>query len=122
MTKELPDWLVDHITVTTGLAPGARYVQRHRCGRCRVIVLVGLDDEVCANTAVVDPVPITAVEERQERADGRKTYALKHRGRRLYLVRRNQWQVAGSPAGSAKPYGPLGYVVVADHQCRGEQP
>lgn len=115
---ELPRWLVDQITLRTGAPPRAEYLERRRCARCQAMVLVGHDGPWAAMAAVVDPTPLVEpVEEDRAISEGRKTYGLRRRDRRLYLRRRSEWNRVQSPVGSLPADGPLGYLVVAEHRC-----
>lgn len=119
---ELPSWLVDHIATKTGAPPGARFVVRRRCTSCRALVLVGPDFDFAAVDATVDPEPLVRpVEEARVVIAGRATYALRRHGRRLFLTRRDHWQMKRTPAGSQPTSGARGYVIVADHACREEE-
>lgn len=114
----LPDWLVAHITTTTGMPPGGRYLVRWWCRGCRAMVLIGPDDDWAANLVSVDLVPIDSPEaEQRVLAEGRGSYALRRHGERSYLRRRDHWQIEGSPAGSQQTRGPLSYLVLAEHRC-----
>lgn len=119
MTGPLPQWLVDHVNTRSGAPPGAGRLVRRRCAHCQAIVLVGLDAAVAALPVVVDPEPITSSEDEEwARAAGRRSYALRRRGKSLRLQRRDQWMRARTPAGSQDTDGASGYLVVAEHTCR----
>lgn len=102
-------WLTRAIEESTGAPVGARNARptRHRCG---AVVLVGLDDDLCALQAVVDPAPLTAAGELAAVLTGRWTYRADAApdGRRVQLVRRDRWNMRTPP--SQVP-------VLAEHRC-----
>lgn len=100
-------WLLAAVEETSGAPVGARNARprRHRCG---AIVLVGLDADLCALTATVDPVPIDAAGELAATLTGRWTYLAERSGHRVQLVRRDRWNMR-TPAGVA--------TVLAEHRC-----
>lgn len=115
---KLPTWLVDQITMKTGAPPGAEYLVRRKCTRCKALVFVGHDGPWAALITVVDPAPLLSqTEEDRVISEGRKTYAMRRRDRRLFLRRRSEWNRVRSPAGSQSIDGPLGYLVVPEHRC-----
>lgn len=93
----------------------SRYTDVHRCRKCRQPVLVGLDGDLCAWIATVDRTPLSPLGEALALLAGRATYHLRQNGRRLYLDRRDRWQIAGNPAGESERLWP--FDVVADHVC-----
>lgn len=80
-----------------------------RCPRCRAHILVGLDSDVAALSAAVDPGPLTIRDEATALLAGRRTYRLAAHGRRLVLRYRDRWQITGQPPGTVH--------VVAEHRC-----
>lgn len=78
------------------------------CPRCRVLVVVGLDDDSTALTASVDPYPLDPVGETVALLTGRATYdAWPLPDGRVELTRRDRFSIAG----------PRRVPVVADHEC-----
>lgn len=75
----------------------------HRCG---ATVLTGLDNDLAALVARVDPEPLTALGEVQALTAGRTTYALRGQA----LDRRDRWSIPGHPPSHALP-------VHAEHRC-----
>ncbi len=53
---------------------GARKATRTLCRRCGAQTLTGLDNDICALQAVVDPDPVSAEVELAARASGRWSY------------------------------------------------
>lgn len=62
----------------------ARAAQEQRC-RCGTVVLFGLDDDVCATTAMVEPRIIDVAEAEQLREQGRAIY-FRDGGNRLWRL------------------------------------
>lgn len=111
----LPTWLRtklqrDGLMDDNGLTRRAR---ARRCTTCRTYLLAGLDGDLCAFPAYVDPTPLSAHGEAAALILGRRTYALWHRGGRLELTPRDRWQIKGSPAGHPKNR----FDVHAEHIC-----
>jgi hypothetical protein len=78
------------------------------CSRCGRVVLTGLDSDVCAFTATVDPWPADLVAETLAILAGRDTYnAHRELGGRIELERRNQDTVRN----------PIRGLVVLAHDC-----
>ena len=101
----LPGWLRDRIGT-----PTYRGVTHHRCRTCKAQILEGLDEDVCAFRATVDPDPLTPLGEALALIADRRTYELRRHSRGWALWHRDRWQITGRVAGSK-------YLVVADHQC-----
>lgn len=100
----LPTWLKtklqrDGLMDEDGLTRRAR---ARRCKQCRAYLLAGLDGDICALPAYVDPTPLSALGEAAALILGRRTYALWYFGGRLELSPRDQFQIKGSPAGQPK--------------------
>lgn len=83
-----------------------------RCPHCRAPILVGLDDDVAAIPAHVDPWPLTVRDEATAwlATPPRRTYRLDATGPRLRIRARDHWQITGTPPGP-------GCHVVAEHRC-----
>lgn len=107
----IPAWLDQHIRTHTGAAPGARNANPHRCRTCRAQVLTGLDNDWAALDATADPTPLGHQGEALAHLTGLTTYALRRRGNRYQLTRRDRWQVP------TRRNWPTSYDVVAQHQC-----
>jgi len=82
-----------------------RHAQPVRC-RCGQPLLVGLDGDLAALVARVDPEPLTALGEVQALTARRATYALRGQA----LDRRDRWSIPGHPPSHALP-------VHAEHRC-----
>lgn len=108
----LPDWLVRHLQ-TIGAMGNDRIGRRahpSRCVKCRRLVLTGLDNDRCAWVAIVDPLPLAPMGEVLALLSGRRTYTLHVGVGVCELQARDQWQIAGSPAG-------VRYDVYPAHVC-----
>lgn len=92
-------------------AARARY-----CKKCGAVVLVGLDDDTSAFTAIADPFPLDGPGELTALLTGRTTYRLRWAGGRYELDARDQFHIAGSPPGALDVTGRL-VEVLAAHAC-----
>ena len=109
-TKIIPEWLKRHIEATTGAPLGARKASGTRCRRCHARLLTGLDHDLCAGQALVDPFPLTPMGELLALLAGRPTYRLVPAGHgRFELDYRDEWQIANKPPGK--------FDVLAAHKC-----
>ena len=114
----IKSWLADHIATTTGAPAGAGNLRAEKCRSCGVVVLAGLSSQQAGFSVQVDPQPLSPVGEAMALLVGRWTFALRMAGNHFRLTTRDQWQIKGSPAGSAM------YVrtdVVAQHACNAPQ-
>lgn len=92
----------------------ARAASAKECA-CGAPVLVGLDEDVMALTATVDPEPLRPAEELLAMAEGRWVYRIREHDGRRELHRRDGWQIRGEPA---KPDGrPRPVIIVREHRC-----
>jgi hypothetical protein len=106
----IPAWLQHHLENTgrwntDGIS---RAVHAARC-RCGARVLRGLDAEMCALPAVVDPAPLDPAGEMQALITGRATYRLRHINTRWEIDRRSPFDISAQPAGIVD--------VIAEHEC-----
>lgn len=82
------------------------------------MLLVGLDADLIAGVAIVDPAPLSAQGEMIAQLLGLRTYSLRWLPERLELNLRSQWAITHSPAPRPDCPGPrLAYDVVAEHRC-----
>lgn len=99
--------------MTEQLVIGDRPLQRRsmfrRCTRCDDIILVGLDNDVCAFKVEADPTPLTARQEYACYLTGRRTYDATVVARAVELLHRD---VAYVDAPERVPW-----QVVPAHQC-----
>lgn len=109
----IPDWLARHLEDTGKLGRDriSRAARAHRCKHCGRFILTGLDNNMCAGVADVDPVPLAPLGEALAIIAGRSTYALRKTPGRLELQLRDSWQITGKPAGTTR------FDVVAQHTC-----
>lgn len=108
----IPTWIARQIADRDGAPPGARYARPNLC-TCGTWTLLGLDGDVLATTARVDPTPLTAQGELVALLTSRRTLTLTREGRRLVLDDRDPWRTAGRPAGAPG----AAYAVVPEHRC-----
>jgi hypothetical protein len=83
-----------------------------RCPRCHAQIIAGLDDDICATDAFVDPQPLAPLGELHARIDGLMTYDLAWRGVRYEIDWRDACQITGFPPASRDAVD-----VVAEHRC-----
>lgn len=84
-----------------------RNASTRRCPTCSQIVLYGLDGDVCALSARVDPTPLTVLGEAVAVISGRGTYNLTRVGGRQRLYLRDADAIEGDRR----------YPVVPEHRC-----
>lgn len=111
MTNSMPAWLRAQLVEKgylseSGLGRIARLHCHHPCG---LPTLAGLDSQMAALDAYVDPAELSAFGEAAALLDGRRTYDynITHR----HLSRRDQWRITGRPAGGSQA------TVFAQHVC-----
>ena len=110
----VPEWLQRHLTeLGRWDADGIRRRISLRVHECGERVVVGLDAERGGLPVTAQPDPIDELGELLAVAGSRTTYELRGlTGGRLELERRDNFAIAGSPAGSDRaPY------VVGEHRC-----
>lgn len=114
---DIPTHIRRHLEATGVLARDgiSRRAKTTFCADCHRPVVRGLDADVAALVAVVDPAPLTPVGEVLALAAGRRTYDLTWRGARYELDPREPGHIRTRPA-SRK------YHVTADHQCGNSLP
>jgi hypothetical protein len=108
----LTTWMARVLADRGGAPLGARYAapRLHHCGAW---TLVGLDDDVLAFTARVDPTPLTPAGELACVLAGRPTYDLTRRGTRRVLDARDDHALRARP-----PAAPgARYDVLPAHRC-----
>lgn len=99
--------------VTEQLHAEPRPVQRRslfrKCHRCKQVILVGLDADLCAFRTEADPTPLTARQEYACYLVGRRTYDAVVVARAVELTHRDAAMVAAPEANH--------WAVVPAHQC-----
>jgi hypothetical protein len=90
----------------------ARAARSTSCGRCRSPVMVGLDDDMCALSAVVDVYPLSPAGEVVALMSGRRTYSLTWAGGRYEIDRRDSYRIEGMAPGDRSNVD-----VVVNHEC-----
>lgn len=118
-TLTAPTWLRDHLIRTgrmteTGLSRRARI---RPCPTCPLLILTGLDAEMCATEAACDPSPLSPLGEALALVEGRRTWALHSEAGRWVLDPRDSDQIASEPAGSR-----LRQDVLRAHRCESGAP
>lgn len=103
--------LRDHLAQTGRMQPDGttRRAQPRLCRRCNAHVIVGLDCDLVALPAQVDPTPLTAAGEVVALAQARRTLRLTPDGGRHTLDYRDSWRITGHPAETC--------VVLPEHRC-----
>lgn len=106
----LPEWLSEEIRADH---PN-RYLTKAtwtRCRKCSEVVLTGLDDPVLAAPAMIDPTPLTPLQDLTCALTHRTTYRLLQAGTETRISCRDQWN-RHHPAGApGKP------PIVPAHRC-----
>jgi hypothetical protein len=102
-----PSWL------TRARGDATRAARLRQCPRCRGAVLVGLDGDVAAGTARVDPAPLNSLGEAAALIDGRRTYTISGDKHRKQIDYRQDWHISE---------GTKGRHVVAEHKCEWTPP
>lgn len=97
-------WLRTILETKTGGFRGARLT---KCRRCGAWTITGLDNDVAAFQATVDPSPLTPRQEYLCILAGRRTYDLETSAARIVLHHRDVYGLAT----------PSRYTVVPQHRC-----
>lgn len=84
-----------------------RTVRIRLCSRCHNPILTGLDADICALPARVDPVPVSELGEALARIDNRCTYDYVKTRAVPVLEYRESWTIAA----------PRRFPVLAEHKC-----
>lgn len=109
----IPAWLETHLRNTGRWnADGInRRVSATRCRTCGHRILTGLDDDICAHAARLDPTALSSLGELAAQLTGLATYQLRRDGNRIVIDRRDQFSIEGDPADThTRPIHP-------EHQC-----
>ncbi|HEU5084459.1 MAG TPA: hypothetical protein VFU14_14040 [Acidimicrobiales bacterium] len=88
-----------------------RAAQPRGCRHCHTPVLVGLDGDVAAVEATVDPTPLSTLGEALAVLTGRRLYTLRRYTGRYHLGDRSPLMIRATPADAAR------YDVLANHVC-----
>lgn len=93
----MPAWLLKQLEDQGRIVNGITRAARIRtCPTCRHTTITGLDADLAALPAIVDPSPLTSLSEAFAIMAGRITYALVvGRGGRLELDHRTSFHIAG---------------------------
>lgn len=110
-----PAWMRAY-TTRTGAPPhlGTGKARPHRCPTCRRWTLQGLDSNLCALLATVDPNPLTPQTEAAAILTHRPTYTLHGAPGRYELYHRTP-----TTARHLTPAHPDTHIVLAAHTCTG---
>lgn len=112
---------IERTLVTRGLWDDqvgvGRKARASLCRRCRAPVMAGLDHDRCALTAICDPFPLSALGECSLLLMNRPTYSLRWISDHYVLNHRDQWSIAGRPAGA-----PGMVEVLGEHLCHYRHP
>lgn len=107
----IPGWLRQTL-IDDGVLSADRIERRarlSRCRRCHQPILVGLDADMCAFPAIVDPFALDESGELKALINERSTYRVFETFERVELDHRTPWHIAGTP--------PTQCVVFAEHKC-----
>lgn len=105
----MDDWMVQLLEAKTG---GFRAARWGRCTTCGELTLHGMDADLCAGMATVDPTPLSPQQEHACMITGRETYSVKERGTSYELNDRR-----GAYRYGARPPDQRGKTIVPAHQC-----
>ena len=103
---ELPTWLQQRL----GKPSRRRGAKGTQCIVCHRPILVGMSEDVAAQLALVDPIPLSPLGEMLALIDGRKSYQLGKYDEGLALWERDRWAIAGHAAGPD-------WIILTDHKC-----
>lgn len=103
------DWLKQLLEAKSG---GFRAARWGRCPGCDQLTLHGMDADLCAGMATVDPTPLSPHQEHACFITGRPTYSLKARGTGYELNDRRGAYLYGT-----RPPDQRGKTIVPAHQC-----
>ena len=84
--------------------------------RCGAPVISGLDADICALVATVDPRPLSAQGEALALITDRRTWTFRTVGERLVLDVRDDYAIRAMPAGGVARFS-APYDVMAEHVC-----
>lgn len=105
----MDDWLKTQLENKTG---GFRAARWGRCPTCNELTLHGMDADLTAGMATVDPTPLSPQQEHACMITGRETYSLKERGTSYELNDRR-----GAYRYGARPPDHKGRTIVPAHKC-----
>lgn len=106
----MPEWLSRLLETKLG---GYRHARWQRCNKCDRIVLHGMDADVLAGMATVDPTPINRHQEIWCALHDRRTYSLRiDADRRIEINDRPRWALGLE----------FRDPIVPEHQCGSEYP
>lgn len=108
--KPMPEWLQHVLENTTG---GFRAARWQRCRKCEALVLHGMDNDMCAGMATVDPTPINRHQEIWCALHARPTYRARiDPDRKITLTYRDRYALGLECRDPVLP----------EHQCGSEYP
>lgn len=105
----IDDWLLAQLETKTG---GFRAARWGRCRTCQQITLTGMDADLTAGIATVDPTPLSPQQEHACMITGRETYTLTNRGNTYTLDDRR-----GATRYGPRPPNHHRSTIVPAHQC-----
>jgi hypothetical protein len=98
--------------IAAAMGEPQRSARSTSCRKCGAPVMVGLDNDSCAMTAVVDTYPLSAAGEVVALLSGRVTYSLTWAAKRYEIDYRDSWRIDGHPPGET-----AGVDIVVNHEC-----
>lgn len=107
-------WLRDHLIRSGHMTEDGvtRKARIRTCPTCHHQILVGLDDVQCALEVHADPMPLSPVGEAVALLSNRRTVNLRREGGGWVIDRRDDHDIAATPAGTATRTDVLG-----QHHC-----
>jgi hypothetical protein len=90
----------------------SRRARARHCRKCGALVMAGLDADVLAAPVLCDIQPLTPLGEIAALFEGIRTVSITWEGNRFVIDDRDQWRIAGKPAGTAPNSD-----VVTEHVC-----
>lgn len=110
--------LTEYLITGNHIGPGMRRRARMRvCGGCKVLILGGYDDVVCAFPRRADPWPLNATGEAAALLEGRWTVSLLREGSGFVLDPRWPQHIEAKPAGATRRQD-----VLREHRCGSPPP
>lgn len=105
----MDDWLKQQLETKTG---GFRAARWDRCTTCNELTLHGMDADICAGMVIVDPTPLSPLQELACFTIGRETFTLKPREKGYELSDRRPAYLYGP-----RPPDHGSKTIVPAHRC-----
>lgn len=108
-TGYLPQWLAAELQEKHPNRM-ARTATWTRCGKCKEIILTGLDADLLATAVHADPTPLTDHQELAALLTGRRTFNIDHDGPGARIHYRTRWEMLTPPSRNSQP-------TIPEHAC-----